>query len=64
MKKTPTSLSGKIGAMKPGDTITVNFRDYKYTSINATLYRKRLEGLTLKSNINQSKTAVAITRIS
>lgn len=64
MKKKPTSLSGKIGAMMPGDTITVNFRDYKYTSINAALYRKRLEGLTLKSNINQSKTAVVITRIS
>lgn len=64
MKKKPTSLNGKIGAMRPGDTITVSLRDYKYTSINAAMYRKRLEGMTLKGNINRSRTAVVITRTS
>ena len=64
MKKKPTSLSGKIGAMMPGDTITISIRDYKYTSINAALYRKRLEGFVLTSSLNKGRTGVIITRTS
>ncbi len=62
MKKKPTSLSGRIGAMNPGDSISVSLKDYKYTSINSALYRKRLEGMTLESAINRNRTAVTITR--
>lgn len=62
MKKKPTSLSGKIGAMTPGDSISVSLKDYKYTSINSALYRKRLEGMVLESAINRNRTAVTITR--
>ena len=48
--------------MNPGDSISVSLKDYKYTSINSALYRKRLEGMTLESAINRSRTAVTITR--
>ena len=50
--------------MMPGDTITVSIRDYKYTSINAALYRKRLEGFVLPSSLNKGRTGVIITRTS
>lgn len=62
MEKKPTSLSGRIGTMNPGDSISVSLKDYKYTSINSALYRKRLEGMTLESAINPNRTAVTITR--
>ena len=48
--------------MNPGDSISVSLKDYKYTSINSALYRKRLEGMTLESAINPNRTAVTITR--
>lgn len=48
--------------MNPGDSISVSLKDYKYTSINSALYRKRLEGMTLESAINRNRTAVTITR--
>lgn len=64
MKKKPTSLSGKIGAMNPGDSIVISLKDYKYTSINAALYRKRLEGFVLTSGLNKGKTGIIITRTS
>lgn len=63
MKKKPNSLSGKINAMRPGETITVYLRDYKYTSICSALYRKRLEGMDLTSSI-KGRTVVEITRVS
>lgn len=62
MKKKPTSLSGKIGAMNPGDSIVISLKDYKYTSISSALYRKRLEGMVLTSDLSRDRRSVTIER--
>ena len=62
MKKKPTSLSGRIVAMKPGDSIVVSLKDYKYTSVSSALYRKRLEGMVLTSELSRDRRSVTIER--
>lgn len=62
MAKTKKSMSKRIGSMKVGDTIRISLKDVKYTSINSTLYRKRVEGMNLTGTLSADKTYMTITR--
>lgn len=55
-------MSKRIDCMKVGDTIRISLKDVKYTSINSTLYRKRVEGKNLTGTLSADKTYMTITR--
>ena len=55
-------MSKRIDCMKVGDTIRISLKDVKYTSINSTLYRKRVEGMNLTGTLSADKTYMTITR--
>lgn len=48
--------------MKVGDSIKIALKEYRYTSINTALYRKRLEGLLLSSELSPDNSYVTVTR--
>lgn len=62
MKKSKKSMSKRIDDMKVGDTIKINLADVKYTSVNSTLYRKRIEGLDVSGALSNDKNYIIITR--
>ena len=62
MAKTKKSMSKRIGSMKVGDTIRISLKDVKYTSVNSTLYRKRLEGMNVTGALADDKSSIIITR--
>lgn len=62
MAKSKKSMSKSIDCMKVGDTIRISLKDVKYTSINSTLYRKRVEGMNLTGTLSADKTYMTITR--
>ena len=62
MPKKKKSISRRIDSMKVGDSIKIALKEYRYTSINTALYRKRLEGLLLSSELSPDNSYVTVTR--
>ena len=55
-------MSKRIDAMKVGDILKINLADVKYTSVNSTLYRKRLEGMDVSGSLSSDKSYMIVTR--
>lgn len=56
------SLAKRLKSLEKGQSMTVYFSTYQYTSIRTELARQKLSGLNFTSKLSENRDGVVITR--